>query len=364
MCDPVTGAVTATSIATYASATAAAVGAGATIYGAQQSSAAQSRAADAVRQQNLATTQAQNDAFTQRMNATREQSDAQFATGQREIQDRTTAAMATRAAQMSALDRQNQTLNAENQSAEQIRAAADQRAQDLLSQTSGPTLDQSQTGAQDRAAALLAASQAPGPTGPVATDPSGSGASTSTNDPVMKTAIARRMGIAAANIRQYGSDIAKVASYGQPLQDVNLAIKGNQTNIMPEEMAAKLLAGGSQIRLLPSQIAYRNATDYGGAVDQMIQQRAAGENTFAGLRFGNETGSANLGQSDADTRASNVSAQAKADAAWQQQVAGLFSGIGNLGLYAAGRFGPAILPGASGVPTPTVNAPSAPNIIT
>jgi hypothetical protein len=164
----------------------------------------------------------------------------------------------------------------------------------------------------------------------------------------MKTAIARRMGIAAANIRQYGGDIAKVASYGEPLSDVNLAIKGNQTNIMPTQEAAKLLASGSQIRLLPSQVAYTNATDYGGAVDQSIQQRAAGENTFAGLKFSNTTGGANLGQSDADTRAANIAAQAKADSAWQSQVAGLFSGIGNLGLYGAGRYGPAILPGADG----------------
>ena len=361
MCTGVEITAAMTAAAPYLAATSAAVGVGGTIYGAQQSSQAQSRAASAVAQQNQATQQAQNEAFNQRMTATREQSDAQFATGQKEIQDRATAALATRSAQMSALDRQNQTITAENQSADQIRAAADQRAQELLASTSGPALDQSQTDAQTRAAALLASAQAPGPTGPVATDPSGAGASTSTNDPVLKTAIARRMGIAAANIRQYGSDIAKVASYGEPLQDTNLAIKNNATNIMPEQEAAKLLASGSQIRLLPSQVAYTNATDYGGAVDQLIQQRAAGENQYAGLKFGNTTGSANLGQSDADTRAANVSAQAKADAQWQQQVAGLFSGIGNLGLYAAGRYGPAILPGASGAgtaPTPP------PNIIT
>jgi hypothetical protein len=220
-------------------------------------------------------------------------------------------------------------------------------------------MDRSQQGAQDQAAMLLAASQAPGPTGPAATDPSGSGASTSVNDPVMKTALARRMGIAAANIRQYGSDIARVASYGQPLHDTGQAVTENQTAIMPTQAAEKLLAGGSNIRLLPSQIAYRNATDYGGAVDQLIQQRAAGENQYAGLQYGNTTGSANLRQSDADTQAANAAAQAKADAQWQQQVAGLYSGIGQLGLYGAGRYGPAILPGASGLPAAT----TAPKII-
>jgi hypothetical protein len=346
--------------APYIAATSAAVGTGATLYGAQQSSAAQSRAAEAVRQQNVATTQAQNQAFLERMAATKAQSDAQFATGQRETQDRTTQAMATRAAQNAALDRQNQTVNAENQTADQLRAAADARAQELLQSTAAPgVFDKSQQGAQDQAAMLLAASQAPGPTGPAATDPSGSGASTSVNDPVMKTALARRMGIAAANIRQYGSDIARVASYGQPLHDTGQAVTENQTAIMPTQAAEKLLAGGSNIRLLPSQIAYRNATDYGGAVDQLIQQRAAGENQYAGLQYGNTTGSANLRQSDADTQAANAAAQAKADAQWQQQVAGLYSGIGQLGLYGAGRYGPAILPGASGLPAAT----TAPKII-
>jgi hypothetical protein len=342
--------------APYIAATSAAVGTGATLYGAQQSSAAQSRAAEAVRQQNAATTQAQNQAFLERMAATKAQSDAQFATGQRETQDRTTQAMATRAAQNAALDRQNQTVNAENQTADQLRAAADQRAQELLQSTTAPGgMNQSQQGAQDQAAALLAASQAPGPTGPVATNPDGSGASTSTNDPVMKTALARRMGIAAANIRQYGADIAKVASYGQPLQDTGQAITENRTAIMPEQEAAKLLASGSAVRLLPSQIAYRNATDYGGAVDQAIQAKAQGENTYAGLKFGNVTGGANLGQSDADTAAANKAAQAKADTAWQTQVAGLYSGLGNLGAYAAGRYGPAILPGASGQTPSTID---------
>ena len=333
----------------------AAVGTGATIYGATQSSAAQSRAAAAVRDQNLATQTAQNQAFQQRMAATQDQSNSQFQTAQEENTARTTQAAATRSAQMAALQRQNTTVEAENQSADQLRAAADARAQELLSKTTGPTQDQSQQDAQTQAAALLAASQAPGPTGPAATNPDGSGASTSTNDPATKTALARRMGIAAANIRQYGADIARVASYGQPLQDTGQAITENKTAIMPEQAAAALLSGGSGVRLLPSQIAYRSATDYGAAADQAIQTKAQGENTYAGLAFGNTTGGANLGQSDTDTRAANEAAQAKADAQWQQQMGGLFAGIGNLGLYGAGRFGPAVLPGASGAVPFTAN---------
>jgi len=336
--------------APYIAATSAAVGTGATLYGAQQSSQAQSRAAQAVRDQNLATSQAQNQAFQQRIAATKAQSDAQFATGQRENQDRTTQALATRAAQMGALERQNQTVNAENQTADQLRAAADARAQELLQGTVAPgVMDRSQQNARDQAAAVLAASQASTPVGPDATDPSGSGtSSSSTSDPEAKTALARRMGLAAANIRQYGADIAKVSSYGQPLLDTGRAITENKTALMPQEAAQALLSGGSRVRLLPSQVAYRNATDYGGAADQLIQQRAAGENQYAGLQFANTTGTADLGQSDATTRANNIATQAKSDAEWQKQMAGLISGLGNVGAYAAGRYGPAILPGASG----------------
>lgn len=342
----ITGALAAA--APYIVATSAAVGTGATLYGAQQSSAAQSRAAASVAQQNQATQDAQNQAFNQRMAATSAQSDAQFTTAQEENAARLTNAQATRAAQLAALRRQNTTVETENQTADQLRAAADARAQELLASTTGPVQDQSQTGEQSLAATLLAGSQAQGPTGPAATDPSGSGASTSTNDPETKTAVARRMGIAAANIRQYGADLAKVGSYGQPLQDVGLAITGNQTALMPTQAAEQLLQSGSGVRLLPSQVAYSNATDYGAAADQAIQAKAQGENTYSGLQFGNTTGTATLGQSDADTRAANAAAQAKADAAWQAQMGGLFAGIGNLGLYGAGRYGPAVLPGASG----------------
>jgi hypothetical protein len=344
--------------APYIAATSAAVGTGATIYGASQQSAAQSRAADLVRQQNQADTTAQNQAFTQRIAATRDQSNAQFANNQRQFQDQTTNAAEMRAAQEAALQRQNDTINQENQSAEGIRRQADQRAQDLLQATSGPVQDQSQKDYQDQQAALLAAAQAPGPTGPAATDPSGSGASTSTNDPVMKTALARRMGIAAANVRQYGADIARVGSYGAPLQATGLAIAENQGGIMPAESAARLLSAGSGVRLLPSQIAYRGATDQGTAADAMIRENAAQQNQLAGLGYSNATAGANLFQSDATTAAANKAAQAKADAAWQSQLGGLFSGIGNLAGYGAGLFGPNIMGKIVGTPTvPTVNQP-------
>jgi hypothetical protein len=338
------GASTAAAIAAAAPWVAAGTTLATGIYSGAQGSAAATKSANAIRDQNTATMAAQNLAFNQRINATRAQSDAQADTARRELAARTTSALSTNAARDAALTRQNTVLGAENDTASQLRDVGDQRARDLLAATSRPALDQSQTGYQDDQAASLTTIQAPGATGPVATDPSGSGAMTTSNDPATKQAFARRMGIAAANIRQYGADIARVASYGQPMVTTGQAITANQTGIMPAQTADTLLRGGSAVRLLPSQTAYAHATDYGRAEDTAIQAKAAGENTYSGLAFGNTTGAANLGQSDADTRAANTARQATSDADWQKQVAGLIQGIGNLGAYGAGLYGPNVLP--------------------
>lgn len=350
MCEPIT-------MSTALTAAGLALSAGTAAYGAVSSSNAQKAQANAISQQNYATQQAQNAAFNQRMQASREQSDAQFTTSQREMTDRAAAAAAMRQAQMAALNRQNQTVTSENQTAEALRAQGDQRAQALLDATNRQAQDQSQQGFQDRAAALLASVQAPTATGPEATDPSGSGASTSSNDSVTKEATARRMGLAAANIRQYGQDIARVASYGEPLQNVEQAVMANKIGIMPAQNADQLLRAGAGVRLAPSQIAYRNATDYGGAVDAAIQARAQGENTYAGLKYGNSSEMADLGQSDATTAAANRYKQTVADAQWGQQVAGLISGLGNIAAYGAGRYGPDVLPGKQTI-TPNIDTTS------
>lgn len=326
--------------APYIAATSAAVGVGSTVYGATQSSAAQSRAADAVRQQNITAQQAQNQAFQERSAATRRQGDAQFGTAQRETQDRTVAAQAMRTGQAAALERQRQTLEAENATAEQLRGQGDARARELLAATSGQVQDQSQQGYQDRAAEILAATQADTPMSPEATNPDGSGAESSTNDGATKVALARRMGLAAANVRQYGKDLARVGSYGQPFADTSQAIQANQGGIMPAQNAARLLASGAGTRLLPSQMAYTGATNTGQSEDALIRQRAAQENQLAGLDFGNTTGLANLGQTDTTTDAANKTRQATSDAEWQKQIGGLFAGLGSLGSYGAGMYGP------------------------
>ena len=317
----------------------AAVGAAASTYGAVQSSNAQKSAANALAQQNAATQQAQQQAFVTRIGAQSNQSDQQTAIAQQMMADRNTAANQMRAGQSSALDQQNQILGRENAQAEALRQQGDTQAQALLDRTNAANLTAAQDQAQQRATTLLEASQqAAPPPGPSASDPSGDASGSS--DPVTRAAVAARLHQAATNVRSYGADIAKVASYGQPLQAVGQAISANKVGIMPAAAADELLRGpGAAVRLLPSQIAYQNATNTGGAMDTLLQSRGQGQLNLAGLDFGNTVSSANLEQSDANTLAANKAAQAKADAAYAQQVAGIYSGIGQLGLYGAGYLG-------------------------
>ena len=64
----------------------------------------------------------------------------------------------------------------------------------------------------------------------------------------------------------------------------------------------------------------------------------------ASLQASNKIGLANLAQGDTNTIAANKAAQAKADADYQKSVGGIISGIGNLGLYGAGRFSQSTTP--------------------
>jgi hypothetical protein len=286
--------------------------------------------ASAIRDQNLATSQAQQQAFNQRLAASSAQTDAQTAAMQQTMADRQTATAQMRTAQSSAQQQQQSVLDAENQQADALRARGDAAAQQLLHQTNQPTLAADQTNAQDQGALLLGQVA---PSGPQPSDPRGTG------DPATTAAVSRRLAEAATNVRTYGSKVAAVNAYSQPTFDVNQAISENKTGIMPATTAESLLRAGSATRLLPSQIAYRNAGDLGAAMDELIRSRGQGALDTASLSYGNATNIANLGQSDATTLAANKAAQIKQDALAQQSLGGIISGVGQLGLYGAGYLG-------------------------
>jgi hypothetical protein len=297
------------------------------------SNAAQSRAADAVAQQNYQTQLAQNQGFLSRMQATQAQTAAQSQVEQQAIADRSNAALAMRQQQSNAMNQQQQVINAENQQMEAIRQQGDVQGQTLAAATTADQLATAQAQSRAQAAAALASSGVM-PQGPGPTDPGGTG------DPATNTAVARRLAEAATNIRDYGSKIGAVQAYQAPLTGVNTAIAAAKTGIMPAVTAQQLLASGNQTRLLPSQVAYTNAANTGQATDALLQAREQAGLGIAGLDYGNQSTLANLTQADTTTLAANRAAQEKVNATAQQQIAGIISGIGNLGLYGVGyKFG-------------------------
>ena len=331
MCDPVSLAISAV-----------AIGAATSIGGSIMQSNAASSAAHALQAQNQANQTAQNQGFMQRMQAEQAQTAAQFAASQQTIQDQTAAAAQMREAQSGALTDYQKTLEAENTQETALRGQGDRAAQDLLSQTSAPNLAQAQAAQAAQAQALLQPGMDSATAGPMATDPSGGTnppGNAVTGDPVMAAAAARRTAQAATNIRTYGAEVGKVASYSAPTQAVNLAIAGNKTGIMPAQAADQLLRSGSSTMLLPSQVEYANATNLGNAQNTLIQSRGQNALDAAGLSAGNAVDIANLGQSDAETIAANQAAQAKANAAYQASVGSAVSGLGNLAVQAGASYG-------------------------
>jgi hypothetical protein len=343
MCEPISAGI------------AAGVGALASVYGAVQASNAQSKAASAIREQNQATSTAQQDAFNQRLQAGLAQTAGQTSAMEQTFQDQQAAGRQAGQTQMTALKSYQDVLNTENTQAENLRQTGDQQAQTLLAQTNAAALAKAQQDRQTQAQTLLAANMPPAPAGPQPTDPSG-GTNAVANDPASRAAGARRTAEAATNIRDYGSKIGTLSAYDAPANAINLAVSANKTGIMPAETADYLLRSGSAARLLPSQVAYGAATGEGQTQLGLIASRGQNALDAAGLSYGNATDIANLGQSDATTLAANKAAQAKQDAAYQQSLGGIVSGVGNLGLYGAayyGGLGKSLLPGTPTAPVPT-----------
>ena len=130
---------------------AAGVGLAGSIGGGIMASQAQSKAASAIRQQNLTDTEAQQVAFQQRLNAGTAQTQAQLDAARQTTADRNTNFTQMRQQQIAAQDRQKQILDAENAAAEQLRATGDTQAQTLLQNTSGDQLAQGQAAEIGRA---------------------------------------------------------------------------------------------------------------------------------------------------------------------------------------------------------------------
>jgi hypothetical protein len=323
MCDPISAGI------------ASVVGTAASVFGSMQQAKAQQDAAQAVADQNRADQAAQQAGFVQRIQAGNQQTAAQTAASQETLSARSAAADAMRSAQSAALQRYQDTLNAENTQSAALRQTGDTAAQNLVAQTSGPQLDAAQQARLQATQALVGQNVPPGPT---TTDPSGS-TNAVTNDLATGGALARRTAEAATNIRNYGAKIAATDAYGAPLQQVGLSSADTAYGIMPARTAAELLSAGSGTRLLPTQVAYQGATGLGSAQDVLLQSKGQGALDTANLTAGNAVDLANLQQSNATTLAANAERQRIADDQAKAAQAGILSGIGKLGAYGGGYFG-------------------------
>ena len=319
MCDPVSAGI------------AAGVGALSSLGGTLMASQAQQKQAQAIANANQQTQLAQNQAFTQRMQAGVAQTAAQTAASQETIQARNQAANSMRAQQMQSLQDYQNTINAQNTEAERLRQTGDVAAQNLLGQTNPQALDQAQIQRQQEAASLLDANLPPSPE---ATSPD----STVGRDPVAGGALARRTAEAATNIRNYGSKVARAGSYSAPSNAINLAVADAKYGIMPAQKAEELLRSGSATRLLPTQVGYQAATGEGQAQDLLFQSRGQNALDAAGLSYGNATSLANLQQANADQITKNNLAQTSANLEAKASQGKILQGVGQLGLYGAGQY--------------------------
>jgi hypothetical protein len=324
VCDPVSASIAVASAA-------------ASLGGSYMNAQVQTRAANSIAEQNRVTALAQNQGFTDRMRAAIAQTGSQQSVMDQTMTDRNAAFTQMREGQAAAMKQQQDILAAENAKAEDLRAQGDTAGQQMLASTSGDQLSGSQDASRAQAAALLSSATAPPIVGPSGTDPNAGGSSS--GDGATKQAIARRLAEATTNIRTYGGKVGDVTSYAQPGQTVSDAIAANRFGIMPAQAAERLLVAGSPTRLAPATIAYRNATNTGASTDALIQSRGQSGLDAASLSYGNATDISNLTQQDATTIAANKNRQAQEDAAAQQSLAGIVSGVGNLGLKGVGYYG-------------------------
>ena len=324
MCvDPVTGAF---SLAATAAAISAATAVGGTLYSASESQAA----TDAQRRSNQVTLDAQNAGFWSRNQDARTRLAAE-GTAQTTAQGKQQQAFGeTQDAQRDAFGDRARTIDAENTSADAIRQEADQQQQSLIDHTNAQRLTQSQADKE----AQINAGVAPVAANIETASPLGGGGDSSGT----KQAYAARLASAAGNVRDYGKRLATVASYTAPLTTVGTEIANEKAGIMPAAMANQLLQSGQQIRLLPSETAYRAAGTQGAAKQGSIAAALQGDLGVAKTQYEGGVDTANLQQAGAKTLAENAAIAAKEKATQAKSIGDVISGVGSIGAYASGRY--------------------------
>jgi hypothetical protein len=282
--------------------------------------------------------QAQEQGFFTRMQAQSDQNARDFATQQSAMQSQQAGFQAMEDQQSQARAQREAQIAATNQQTQDVGA----KAQALIAQTEGQvtpgSLQAAQTQQQQQIENLaspgannIASGTAQTPSGPTA-------APVQTNNETA-SAIATRMAQAAAATRQYAGRQAQVASETTAVPAA-LQIAGTNLGTAAEPLASqqKQIEAGQPAYLAPSTVAYNQASNYYQNLLNAINQRTQGRlNVSQTIATGDITG-ADLQQADTATAAQNQAALA----AWQaasNPIPGILSGVGSLGLYAAGRVG-------------------------
>jgi hypothetical protein len=314
----------------------AAVAGSAVSYTSSQNAA--SAAANAQAQQR----QAQAAAFQQRNQAqqleTQQQAAVQDASQRRyqEVSDQ------MRTAEDSAQTDRAKTIDKLNVEAQSVRDQVDQNVQQTTQKTITPaSMDQAQAASE----AARTAGTAPTIQDIAASSPMGQGANAPT-----KSAIADRMAQAAEYTKGYSERLAKLGSYSAPVTETGLATQQLGMNLMPAALADKLLTSGTAARLLPSQLAYSNAADYGKAAIAANTAATGEQMAMTTNRAQSAVDLANLGQADTNANIQTGLNVAQARAAAMNSIGQGATAIGNAGIqYGASKGAFADLFGGSGV---------------
>ena len=278
-------------------------------------------AANAAQQQQQASQAA---AFSSRMSAAQQQLQDQTAINEKADSTFTANQAAEQANQVQALQDRETALSGVNDQEQAIATQANQVVNQATAQTSAPALQ----AAQSQQEAQQDAMNAPVAQDAASTSPLASTASSS----VTKDAVDARLAAASKSVDQYGSSLARLSSYSAPITLANSTAQDLGTNLMPAEVADRLVKSGASAILAPSTTAYQNAGQYGQAVNEANQLTTQGALGIAATRDGNAVDLANLTQADDSARIqSNLNLTQQRAATLAALGSGLTS-IGNAGI--------------------------------
>jgi hypothetical protein len=278
---------------------------------------------------------AQNAAFQARNAAQIQQTQEQAAAQNQGQAEYLRQEQAMRESQSQALQQKQDTVNKMNVQEQQIQ---DQTKAQVQNTTQNVITPQTLQEAQAASEAQRNAGVAPVVADIRASDPTAAPAAS----PTVKSAMAESMAKAADYTQQYGANLAKVGAYSAPVAATGIAAKELAGNLMPAASADQLLKAGASARLLPSSVAYQNATNLGQSEIASNTQRTSDLMNLTKMKETNAVDLANLNQADTNANIQTGLNYAQARAAALKSLGSGVSALGNAGItYGAstGGFG-------------------------